>query len=702
MKIWKLCLKLLVGCIMLGISGSGLAVPNGFMWDEHPLLARYNIDDLSGNIGKYAGDISGGTIRFNLDAKNSQNSYGLHYQGSDVVWYLNGNKLDNDSVSGDDGLYYRIPGILIKPGDNILEYRYLSDSPPQTIKLIELFPLIFTDEEVHFDWIFGAHRVRLQSQPAMDTNQLRFDVQHIVLNQKISLTSSVITASMAMVAQCIDSTLSFKTVVLDLDGNSGSFSVKSVDWGLGTQTTRFTHTLSQSRLFIPLPAALPLNSIFTVRVYYSGTPNPNGTFGAPYRASTHGTPAVPIIYSFSEPYGARQWWPCKDVPDDKFTADLYWTCATAYFPVSNGVLSDKTINSNGTHTLHYKESYPVSSYLVSVACTNYKFLFGIYTSLNGTSIMTVGNYIYPENLATEGNGVGGTLALIKFYARMFGEYPFIREKYVTASHNISSSMEHQTCTSLGGGLLSPDGRGRSNCHEFAHQWFGDMITMKNFDHLWLNEGFATYIEALWIEEQYGTDSYHTYVNNWTTYDTYPIVGGSADNFSGYIVYRKGAWVLHMLRKVMGDAPFFAGIKDYAGDTSLMYGNALSSDFQRHMESSLGGTTSLSWFFNAWLYQSNRPAYQIGWGNHTQNGNTVLDLRINQTQTGGYYVMPVDVKVKFTGGTSTTVTVWNTQTPLQYSHVTLNGNLSVSAIVFDPDNWLLKTASITPIKNWNSY
>ncbi|MFB3894988.1 MAG: M1 family metallopeptidase [bacterium] len=696
---------LIFNLLFLIVPSLVLALPIDFDWTDRPIAFRLSANELSGNEVLQPINISHNVMvnRFNdrititteFKKRMTRYSYALHVQGEEVGISINGKMIENPPVITSQGKYYLIPSVYFISYTNVIELRSALGRIPN-LTYIEMFALLFTDEEAHFNRVFGEIPITIETQPAADPNQAKFDVLHYDLNHIITMTSSVITAQLTMIAQCIDSTLSLRTAVFDLDDNAGNFSVKSVDRGPGTASGSFIQDSSQHRVFIPLPdAPLPMNSIFTVRLFYSGIPNTGGAFGNPYVQGTHNS--VPIVYTFSQPYGARKWWPCKDLPDDKATADLHWTCPTTYFAVSNGRLVSIDTNSNGTYTFHYTESYPFVSYLISVACTNYQYYYGIYTSQNHLSIMTVGNYIYPENVGSEGNGVSGTIAIMDFLARTFGEYPFLAEKFVDATFN-GAGMEHQTCTSLPAGALSSGGMGRLNCHEMAHQWFGDYITCQNFNHVWLHEGFATYAEALWQEEQYDITQYHNYVNAWTTSDSYPLVSNSADNFSGSIVYRKGGWVLHMLRHITGDSTFFAALRNYAADTALQYGNALSIDFQHDVEKTMGGSTSLSWFFDAWLYQANRPNYT--WSCVTIPGAspTHLIIYLTQTQAAATYIMPIDFKLTFSPSGSTTITVWNTQYDTQTFDIPLGVTTTIVSVTIDPDNWILdynNASSLTP-------
>jgi aminopeptidase N len=677
------------------LSSAALALPIDFDWTNRPVAVRLNAAELKGLTAPSftsAGQpisvirtVDTIVITTHLDKSMLSYDYALRVQGNAIALAVNGKPTESAPITGPDGNYFCILKQYLLPGENQIELTTTTEAALQADS-VEMFALLFSNEEVHFNRVFGANTAIVMTQPATQAEQLKFDVLHYDLNHIVTMTSSIITANLTMIAQC--TTLTLRTAVFDLDDNGGSFSVQSVDQGPGTGVLTFTQSGSQNRVFVPLPGApLPMNSIFTVRVFYAGTPATRTLFGDPYVRSTHS--GTPIVYSFSEPYGARQWWPCKDVPDDKATLNTHWTCPTAYYPVSNGILVSVT-TSGGNHMFNYTEAYPITTYLVSVACTNYLFQYGIYTSQNTLSRMTVGGYIFPENAGTESGGYQGTLTMVDFFAKKFGEYPFLTEKYVTSEYNqpSASSMEHQTATSLRELGLSDGGFTRSNIHELSHQWYGDMITMQHFNHLWLNEGFGTYAEALWQEGFYGMDTYHAYVNAWTTSDSYAIVSNSADSFSGSIVYRKGAWVLHMLRHIVGDTTFFAALKNYAADTALRYGTAVSLDFQHDVEKTMGGSTSLSWFFDAWLYQANRPNYTWGASSHVSSGTTYFDLEIRQTQSAATYIMPLDFKITFTPSGSTTVTVWNTQYAKQDYHIPLGLGLTVNTITIDPDNWIL--------------
>ncbi|MBN1477904.1 hypothetical protein JXA47_14210, partial [Candidatus Sumerlaeota bacterium] len=521
----------------------------------------------------------------------------------------------------------------------------------------------------------------LMVQPPTDPVQDRMDVLHCDLAMAIDTASTNISSGeLTLTAENIGpGTLS--QCVLDFDDNGGAMAVSAVDDGITTPLT-FVHDGSADRLTIDLLSPVAAGDPFTVRVHYAGTPNP-----APnaYRLTSHS--GVPLVETLSQPYGARTWWPCKDVPDDKFTIDLHITCPDASYSgyplsvASNGSLVGIDENGDGTRTFHWSESHPLSSHLVSIACTNYREDSGVYTSLSGLATMEVAHQLYPELWASEVGEVARTIEVMEFFAQTFGEYPFLDEKYWNASFS-SSGMEHQTCTSLQADYLATPYH-RINVHEISHQWFGDLITCAHSDHLWIHEGWAMMCEALWDEHHNGTASYHAYVSAWFTDTTYPLLSGSADGFYGGIIYRKGGWVLHMLRHVLGDTAFFNGARSYIADPSLRYGNALSSDLQAHFEAASG--QDLTWFFDQWLHRRQEPDHSFAWSHRPEGADTVIDLTIEQTQVADPFVMPIDFRATLQGGGSAEFTVFNDQRVQSFS-VNI-GPGTPTALEFDPDDWL---------------
>jgi len=320
---------------------------------------------------------------------------------------------------------------------------------------------------------------------------------------------------------------------------------------------------------------------------------------------------------------------------------------------------------------------------VSLAISNYV-VFDDYFGYAPAESMRVVCYAYPEHEVGARLDFTNTIRMLEIYSDLFGLYPFVDEKYGMAEFGWSGGMEHQTCTSMGSVFFAGTTR-RDDwvvAHELAHQWWGDLVTPAEWADVWLNEGFATYAEALWVEETAGADSMRIYMSGWrpswgfsgTLYDPEILFGAT--------VYRKGGWVLHMLRGVMGDEKFFAALRDYGSEESFGYGNATTADFQRVCEDHYGG--SLEWFFAEWVYDEGEPVYAYYWSTAGAGTDAGVDLSIRQVQTGRIFGMPIDVKFTFASG-DTTVTVWNDRAVTQH-HFAFGRE--VVGVVLDPDQWIL--------------
>jgi peptidase M1-like protein len=619
-----------------------------------------------------------------LDAAQSEKSWALRIAGEmpeggwDIAITINDQPLFSCPVPSPEGSWHLVPPAMMREGENIIS---ISSPTGETLAVTEVEGISLENafEEAHFARVFGEPT--LMVQPPTDPAQDQMDVLHCDLALVIDMTSTNIPSEeLTLTAENLGPG-SLSQCVLDFDDNGGAMVVSAVDDGVSTPLT-FVHDGSEDRLLIDLPSAVPAGGQFTVRVHCGGTPNPGPNA---YRRTTHS--GVPLVETLSQPYGARTWWPCKDVPDDKFTIDMHFTCPDTVhsgYPLSvasNGSLVGIDDNGDGTRTFHWSEAHPLSSYLVSIACTNYREDSGVYTALSGLATMEVAHQLYPELWASEVGEVARTIEVIEFFAQTFGEYPFLSEKYWIASFT-SSGMEHQTCTSLLASYLATPYH-RINVHEISHQWFGDLITCAHSDHLWIHEGWAMMCEALWDEHHNGTASYHSYVSAWYTDNTYPLVSGSADGFYGGIIYRKGGWVLHMLRRAIGDTAFFAGANSYIADPALRYGNALSDDLQGHFETASG--QDLAWFFDQWLHRRQEPDYSYAWSPRAEGADTVIDLTIEQTQDADPFTMPIDFRVSLQSGSSAEFTVFNDQRVQSFS-VNI-GPGTPTALTFDPDNWL---------------
>jgi aminopeptidase N len=451
----------------------------------------------------------------------------------------------------------------------------------------------------------------------------------------------------------------------------------------------FTH--ASDLLTVTLDEPSDAGETFEIAVAYHGSP----VDGA-LDFSTHW--GEPIISSLSEPTGAREWWPCKDRPDDKAdSVRIALTVPDDLVAVSEGLLVSETDNGNGTKTYEWFEGYPVTTYLVSVAISNYEVFTDWYHPARGDS-MPITNYVYPEDLSDAMVDLDITADAIGFLASVYGEYPFIEEKYGHAEFPWGGAMEHQTCTSYGAVLIRGDHYyDWILVHELAHQWWGDWVTCATWDDIWLNEGFASYSEALWFEHLGGPPSYRSYVNS---YDSYGYFDGPVyDPWStfGRTVYDKGALVLHMLRRVLeldgGPQAHYPldGLEQVLATygAAKAYDSAVTPEFQTAAESVYGA--SLDWFFQEWVYGENRPEYEYSWVASSAGDHWDVMVHIEQVQTdAGLFTMPIDLRVE-TPGADELVTLWNDQWSQDFFIETQGMPMDVD---LDPYNWVLKDVSET--------
>lgn len=436
-------------------------------------------------------------------------------------------------------------------------------------------------------------------------------------------------------------------------------------------------------LVITLPVTQNIGVLDSLTISYSGNPVSSG-FGS-FEVSTHS--GKPILWTLSEPYGAKGWWPCKqDLIDKIDSIDVFITSprlnssGDEYVAVSNGLEQSQVVN-GANKTTHYKHLYPIPAYLIAIAVTNYS-VYSHQVPNNGNPFPVI-NYVYPENLASAQNSTPITVDIINLYSNLFIEYPFSNEKYGHAQFGWGGGMEHTTVSFMGGfsrGLIA---------HELAHQWFGDKVTCGSWKDIWLNEGFATYLAALTIENLDGNSTFRIWkqqtINNITSQPNGAVYLSNTDTlsvnriFNGRLSYDKGAMVLHMLRKKLGDATFFQGCQNYLNDPAHAYGYAKSQDFIGIMEATSG--QNLSEFFNDWLFNQGYPSYTIEWNQPTSNQ---ISVRVSQTQSDAsvsYFEMPVPIRVLGTQGEVMDLILNNTTNNQLFTNAI---NFTVNDIIFDPE------------------
>ena len=451
---------------------------------------------------------------------------------------------------------------------------------------------------------------------------------------------------------------------------------------------------TNDELIITLASAQNKGVLDSLIISYSGNPISSG-FGSFEQNSHNGDP---IIWTLSEPYGAKAWWPCKqDLNDKADSLDVFITTPTfnpsneAYVAVSNGLEQSQIINGANKIT-HFKHRYPIPAYLVALAATNYEVYS--HTVPNNGKPFDIVNYVYPENLTNAQNSTPVTVDIMNLYTNLFEEYPFAKEKYGHAQFGWSGGQEHTTVSFMGGF------GGNLIAHELAHQWFGDKVTCGSWKDIWLNEGFATYLSGLVIDNLEGTTAFKSWREQLSTSITSAPNGAvyltDVDTtnvnriFNSRLTYNKGAMVLHMLRKKLGDATFFQGLKNYLSDTNLAYSYAKTEDLIAIMETT--SNEDLTEFFNDWIYNQGYPSYNIQW---YQPLPSQVNFKISQVQSDAsvsFFEAPITLRFTGTLGETLDFTFNNTENNQDF---TKSINFTVASITFDPDADLIsKNNTIT--------
>ena len=433
-------------------------------------------------------------------------------------------------------------------------------------------------------------------------------------------------------------TENLNTIVFDL---SHQLNVSQVKQGASI----LTFTQSNNQLTINLAQTVNQGVQGEVEITYSGTPP---TTNEAFTKSFHN--GSPIIWTLSEPFGSKDWWPCKEDLQDKIeNIDIFITSPNQYVSVANGLEISQVQNTDGTKTTHFQHNYPIPAYLVALAVTNYQ----VFTQTAGTAPNTfpIVNYLYPESYQSVLPQLQQTLLVMNLFEELFGPYPFHEEKYGHAQFGWGGGMEHTTVSFMGS-------FGRSLiAHELGHHWFGNQITCGTWKDIWINEGFAEYMAGLVVEHFDGVQNFVNWkrdkINNITSQPSgnlYLTDAQALDSdriFSSRITYNKGSMVVHMLRDKLGDEVFYQGVQNILQDPNLAYQSAVTSQIKSHFETVSG--LDLTEFFNDWIYGQGFPIYSIQ--AFPANGNQIR-FALSQTRSHSsvsFFEAPVKVRVTGVNG-----------------------------------------------------
>jgi len=472
-----------------------------------------------------------------------------------------------------------------------------------------------------------------------------YDSQHIKLKLDINQEEKSITGEAAItLVPLVDDFESFKLHAKDLQIKQVFLNAKlSVSFYADSET-----------IMIHLPYRFTRADTLVITIHYFIKP----TSGIHFNEPTAEKPNTPFqVYSHSEPISARRWFPCYDEPDDKVTSEVIATVPENYFLLSNGrLISVSHDQKRQRKTFHWFQDQPHSNYLISFTAGEY---VEVTEDCDGIPLQY---YVYPKDLKNVPNSFGKTPKMMRYFQDRFGfKYPWDKYAQIVVAEYHAGGMEHTSATTLNDRTIH-DHRAHLDmssddlvAHELAHQWFGNLVTCKNWSHIWLNEGFATYAEILFKEHDQGQPEAQFAIYNDQNFYLelldanfhQPIIPDAflhPEDLFTHITYQKAGLVLHMLRHTIGDSLFFESLTTYLHRFAFQC--AESSDFQNIVEHVSG--QNLGWFFDQWLYRGGHPQFNVSYRWLPDKKQVILVVQQTQEdslcQVPLAFRMPVEIEI----------------------------------------------------------
>lgn len=531
-------------------------------------------------------------------------------------------------------------------------------------------------------------------------NRIRaYDVQHYIIRVSFDRAEKTVFGDTTIQLKPLQN--EFKELAFDAD----RLNFESIK--LEPSGKDLTFRQAGEKIFIALDKSYSPADLISVRLKYSVKPKTGVIFVDEKREKGKITrPAQ--IWTQNQPEDAHRWFPSYDFPDDKATSEEFITVKNDETAIGNGELIKITENADGTKTFHYKMPVRHSTYLTSFVVGNYSKVSGSYKNI------PLGFYVYPGKESIVSDAFGKTKDILRILEDLTGiDFPFNKyDQTLVANFKQFSAMENITATTFydkdvilvetdSGKKLVED----TVAHELAHSWFGNLVTCRNWAELWLNEGFATYMEAAYREKMYGRKEYlrliqedvyeHFYEEKRRSlhHGLFNLLARPDDSIFDTTTYQKGGVVIHMLRETIGDKAFWKAVHAYLARHK--FENVETPDLQNAMEEASG--KNLDWFFGQWVYACGFPrleAEQI-----YNPAQQTLTLTIKQVQEAdnlvpAAFILPMDVEITTENGAQ----IEKIQIDKRNQSFTFKLNGKLKKIEFDKDFKIpLKILKMEPVK-----
>ncbi len=473
---------------------------------------------------------------------------------------------------------------------------------------------------------------------------------------------------------------SVKELALDLTSASNGKGMTVSEVTSNGSPVPYTHKSNRLTIAIAPAARTGERRQFTIR--YRGIPATGLRIGAnKYGERT--------FFSSNWPDKAREWLPMIDHPYDKATSEFIVTAPVKYQVVANGLLQEETDLGDGRRVTHWKQSVPIASWLDNIGVA--QFAYRNFAKAEGVQLQTWVDH--QDRDAGVVTFEGPSRQAIEFYADRIGPYPYEKLANVEAA-GVNGGMEHASEIFYGERSVGNRPAFSLVAHETAHQWFGDSVTEKDWDDVWLSEGFATYFALLCTEHYEGRDAFVAGLKRsrdgvFTAEKRDPGVAVVHENLSdmskvlNQIVYQKGGWTLHMLRGLMGTDKFWTGIRDYY--RRYRDSNASTDDLRKVMEEDSG--LDLGWFFHQWLNRPGSPVVQGGWRYNAASKR--IEIQLLQTQPGDAYRLPLEIGISADG--SAQLRIEKVEMTAKQQEFEIAVDKEPVSVALDPNTWVLMDA-----------